>query len=155
MVCCVVFIPTSTSKYTTQRSPVGGTTTPTECTCSLLTATTTPTWTRSSPTPPRRTTAPNHMDSNPPPTTWTSTPPRGGLPTGQNSTLVLLTPGSRRGSRREGLLLGQEGFPPEAGPGAVYNQSCKWLPTEFRSVKMDSSSAPKWEKLNLKWGGQL
>lgn len=73
----------------------GGTTIHTECTCSIPTATMTPTWRRSSPTHRQSTTAPSLMDWNQPPTTWTSMLAQGGLPTGQSSILVPLTPGYR------------------------------------------------------------
>lgn len=67
----------------------------TECTCSIPTATTTPSWRRSSPTHRQSTTAPSLMDWNQPPTMWTFMLAQGGLPTGQSSIPALLTPGYR------------------------------------------------------------
>lgn len=80
-----------------QKTRAGETMILTECTCSIPTATTTRTWRRLSPTHPQSTTAPRLMDWNPPPTMWTFMLAHGGLPTGQSSTLALLTPGYRSG----------------------------------------------------------
>lgn len=78
-------------------NPTGRTTTATECTCRRLKATArSATRTKRSTCRPRPTaTPPSRSDSKPTPTTWTSTPPRGGLPTGPTSSPGPPTPGCR------------------------------------------------------------
>lgn len=75
-------------------NPTGRTSTATECTCpprkaTARSATRTSTW----PRPPLTATLASRSNSKPTPTTWTSTPPRGGLRTGRTSSRAPRTPG--------------------------------------------------------------
>ena len=90
------------SHFTT--NPTGRTTTTAECACRSHKATersTTRTNRRTWPHPPPTATPASRSDSKPTPTTWTSTPPHGGLQTGRTSSPAPPTPGCKNTQKKD------------------------------------------------------